>query len=108
MRPSRLVHEKDGFTAESMVGMNGGDEMGCISKRMSLINKREAFVTRSQKAAREDARRGNRHRKDPPHHQKARKLNQTTEDRNSVFIINSEALIYPNFLTSQDRRVIRA
>jgi len=34
--------------------------------RGPIINKRDASVTRSQKAAREDARRGNSHRKDPP------------------------------------------
>jgi len=38
-------------------GHEWGRREGCISKRMSLINKRDAFVTRSQKAAREDVRR---------------------------------------------------
>jgi len=75
MRPSRLVHEKDGFTVESMVGMNGGDEMGCISKRMSLINKRDAFVTRSQKQ--HVSTRGEAIDTERTHHQKARKLNQS-------------------------------
>jgi len=41
----------------------------CMSPTLAhgpIINKQDASVTRSQKAAREDARRDNSHRKDPP------------------------------------------